>query len=75
MEYDFSGLCKLYGAMFNLAYRDARQGCEEAINFLDYVVPEWRDAQRRQRVAEIKSQLKEGRGNGRKRTARIKLRR
>jgi hypothetical protein len=65
VEYDFSGLCKLYGAMFNLAYRDARQGCEEAINFLDYVVPEWRDvARRRQRVSENQSQLVEDRESG-----------
>lgn len=46
-RYDFTGLCKLYSAMFGLAYRDARRGSEEAINFLDYVVPEWRYVARR----------------------------
>ncbi len=65
MEYDHAGLCNLLAALFNLAHRDARQGSEDAINFLDCTVPTWRDvARRQQRVAEKKSQVVEDRGNG-----------
>ena len=57
----------LLAALFNLAHRDAAQGSEDALQWLDTVAPTWCDvARRRQRVAEIKSRL-ESRTNGRTR--------
>ncbi len=49
MLYEYEGLCNLLAALFNLAHRDAAQGREDAINFLDCTVPTWRDVARRRR--------------------------
>ena len=62
-RYDFDGLCRLYGAMFKLAHRDAKRGNAEAANFLDYVVPEWRFIAQR-RANENHSQVKGKRRRG-----------
>ena len=50
--YDFEGLCSLWAAVFKRAYRDAKRGSEEAANYLDYVVPEWREVARQQEAPE-----------------------
>ncbi len=42
MEYEFDRLLAVIGAAFDLAYRDAHSGHEDAVDFLDDLVPEWR---------------------------------
>ena len=41
--YDFDGLISLLCAVFNLAHKDAKQGREDALQWLDCVVPTWRE--------------------------------
>lgn len=41
--YDYDGLLLLAGAVFKLAWRDARRGREDAQQWLDCVLPQWRE--------------------------------
>lgn len=40
--YDIDGICNLLAAVFHQAHREARQGREDAINFLDCLAPDRR---------------------------------
>ena len=46
MEYEYDRLLAVIGAAFDLAYRDARRGQDDAVDFLDDLVPEWRRIER-----------------------------
>ena len=42
MRYEYEGLMRLVGAVFELAVRDAKRGKEPALHWLEITFPDWR---------------------------------
>lgn len=41
-RYDYDGIMRLVGAVFELAVRDAKRGKEPALHWLESTFPDWR---------------------------------